>query len=107
VEAKRVDDDGLVRGSASAWADGAAGSRVPGSEVGMARGGGRRRPTVVAEKPPVLLTKVEAGEIFRVHPKTIERWRRLHGFPCVRVGGSLRYDLSDVLRWASARKEGV
>lgn len=51
-------------------------------------------------------TETVAG-IFKVHPKTIERWRKRHKLPCLIVGGSVRYDLSDVLRWASARKEGI
>jgi hypothetical protein len=45
--------------------------------------------------------------LFGVHFKTVEVWRRKHGLPCVRIRGVIRYDLSDVLRWASARKEGV
>ena len=59
--------------------------------------------TVVAS----FATTGDVAGIFRVHPKTIERWRKRHKLPCVIVGGSVRYDLSDVLRWASARKEGV
>lgn len=49
----------------------------------------------------------DVATIFQVHPKTVERWRKRHGLPCVVAGGTVRYDLSDVLRWASARKEGV
>ena len=49
----------------------------------------------------------EVADIFRVHAKTIERWRRRDKLPCERLGGVIRYRLSDVLRWASARKEGI
>lgn len=49
----------------------------------------------------------DVATIFQVHPKTVERWRKRHRLPCVVAGGTVRYDLSDVLRWASARKEGV
>lgn len=49
----------------------------------------------------------EVAAMFGVHPKTVETWRALHGLPCVVVGRSVRFDPSDVLRWASARKEGV
>ena len=56
---------------------------------------------------PSYATTEDVARIFQVHPKTVERWRKQHNLPCVRPGGSVRYDLSDVLRWASARKEGV
>lgn len=49
----------------------------------------------------------EVAELFRVHPKTVERWMKRHGLPCTRLGGVRRFEVSDVLRWASARKEGV
>ena len=49
----------------------------------------------------------DVAELFRVHPKTIERWCKRHGLPCTRLGGVRRFEVSDVLRWASARKEGV
>lgn len=53
------------------------------------------------------LAKVrEVADVLGVHPKTIERWRKKNGLPCLRLGGSIRYEISDVLRWASARKEG-
>jgi Helix-turn-helix domain len=51
-------------------------------------------------------TGEDVAGMFKVHPKTIERWRRESGLPCRRVGGTIRYEISDVLRWASARKEG-
>lgn len=56
---------------------------------------------------PRLLRTSDVAGMFRVHGKTVERWRRLDGLPCLRIRGTVRYDLSDVLRWASARKEGV
>lgn len=49
----------------------------------------------------------DVAGVFRVHWKTVERWRLRDGLPCLRHRGVIRYDLSDVLRWASARKEGV
>jgi excisionase family DNA binding protein len=45
--------------------------------------------------------------LFQVHRKTVERWRRKGGLPCVRPGGVIRYDLEAVLGWASARKDGA
>ena len=56
---------------------------------------------------PRLLRTSDVAGMFRVHGKTVERWRKLDGLPCLRIRGTVRYDLSDVLRWASARKEGV
>lgn len=55
----------------------------------------------------IMGTVREVAKMFRVHWKTVENWRRREGLPCVRIRGVIRYDLSDVLRWASARKEGV
>ncbi len=49
----------------------------------------------------------DVAALLRVHPKTVERMRKRDGLPCLRIGGSVRHDLSDVLRWASARREGV
>jgi hypothetical protein len=48
----------------------------------------------------------DVAHVFQVHWKTVEKWRRKDGLPCVRQWGVIRYDLSDVLRWASARKVG-
>lgn len=59
------------------------------------------------QRLPRLAHTKEIAAMFGVHAKTIERWRRLDGLPCLRIRGTVRYDLSDVLRWASARKEGV
>ncbi|MCC6652695.1 MAG: helix-turn-helix domain-containing protein, partial [Candidatus Eisenbacteria bacterium] len=55
----------------------------------------------------IMGTVREVAKMFRVHWKTVEIWRRREGLPCVRIRGVIRYDFSDVLRWASARKEGV
>lgn len=52
-----------------------------------------------------LATGEEIAQYLRVHLKTVERWRRTLGLPCLRIGGRIRYDLGDVTRWASARKE--
>ena len=69
------------------------------------------QPANKAERPGwgtgALGTAKDVAALLQVHAKTVERWRRLHGLPCLRLGGSLRYVLSDVLRWASARKEGA
>ncbi len=53
------------------------------------------------------VTIEEVAGVFKVHRKTIERWIKRYGFPCFRTGGVRRFVIGDVLRWASARKEGV
>jgi excisionase family DNA binding protein len=55
---------------------------------------------------PGLWTVRQVAVFLHVHEKTLLRWVRSRGFPCVRVGTRLRFDPSDVLRWISARKEG-
>ena len=52
-------------------------------------------------------TVYDVAALFRVHWKTAELWRRKVGLPYIQVGGVIRYALSDVLAWASARKRGV
>ena len=75
-----------------------AGPQAPAGElVGLGEG----------QQLPRLLRTADLARMFGVHAKTIERWRKLDGLPCLRIRGTVRYDLSDVLRWASARKEGV
>ena len=59
------------------------------------------------QRLPRLARTADIARMFSVHAKTVERWRKLDGLPCLRIRGTVRYDLSDVLRWASARKEGV
>lgn len=71
--------------------------RPPDELVGLGEG----------QRLPRMARTQDIAELFSVHPKTVERWRKLDGLPCLRIRGTVRYDLSDVLRWASARKEGV
>jgi excisionase family DNA binding protein len=76
-------------------------SRVRTSEV----------PQMVGVSDDVVLARLaktaDIARLLAVHPKTVERLRRSEKLPCIKFGGSVRYDISDVLRWASARKEGV
>jgi excisionase family DNA binding protein len=47
-----------------------------------------------------LLTTKEIAPLLGVsHPKTVEKWVREKGLPCVRLGRNLRFRLGDVLRW--------
>ena len=52
-------------------------------------------------------TLKEIADLFRVHRKTIERWIRDEGLPCLLVGGLKRFALGDVLRWAATRGRSV
>jgi excisionase family DNA binding protein len=78
----------------------------PGRVVPGARRVVEQRTEERAKPPARLCTGKEIAEVLRVHVKTVERWRVKLGLPCLRLGGTIRYELSDVCSWASARKEG-
>jgi excisionase family DNA binding protein len=69
--------------------------------------GGRDEQEQDEPKIPPFWRKRRVARHFGVHYKTIEGWVKKYALPCFKVGGTLRFDISDVLRWASARKEGV
>jgi len=52
-----------------------------------------------------LLTTREVAEVLAISERTVKRLVR-RGFPCVRVGRSLRFDPKAVFRWLEARQEG-
>lgn len=61
---------------------------------------------VMSKSEGVLMTSKEIAPYIGVtHPKTVERWVREKGLPCVRLGRNLRFRLGDVLRWLAQRKE--
>jgi hypothetical protein len=68
-------------------------------------------PQMVGVSDDVVLARLaktaDIAKLLAVHPKTVERLRRTEKLPWIRISGSVRYDISDVLRWVSARKEGV
>ena len=49
----------------------------------------------------------DVAALFAVHWKTVELWRRKLRMPFVRIGGVIRYGLSDVLAWATAHRKGA
>jgi len=52
----------------------------------------------------MLLTSKEVAPYLGVsHHKTVERWVKTKGLPCVRVGRNLRFRLGDVRRWMAQR----
>jgi len=63
------------------------------------------KPYSSAAVPPLMSIQETASHL-GIHPKTLARYVRTKGFPCVRVGSRIRFDISDVTAWVSARKEG-
>ena len=61
---------------------------------------------VRAEGAPRLLTLPEVAEFLSVSPRTVRRLLG-RGFPCVRIGRSVRFEAQAVVRWLSARREGA
>lgn len=55
---------------------------------------------------PRLLTLPEVAALLCVSPRTLRRLLG-RGFPCVRVGRSVRFEPQAVVRWLSARREGA
>ena len=53
-----------------------------------------------------LLTIDQVASVLGVSPKTVRRLLG-RGFPCVRVGRSVRFEPQAVGRWLSARREGA
>ena len=53
-----------------------------------------------------LLTIEQVAAYLNVSPKTVRRLAA-RGFPCVRVGRSVRFEAQAVVRWLSARREGA
>ena len=69
-----------------------------------AREGLAGHPAATALHP--LLTLDQVAIILSVSPKTIRRLLS-RGFPCVRVGRSVRFEPQAVVRWLTARREGA
>ena len=61
---------------------------------------------VLSKTDDVLMSSKEIAPYVGVtHSKTVERWVREKGLPCVKIGRNLRFRLGDVLRWLAQRKE--
>ena len=61
---------------------------------------------VLSKTDDVLMSTKEIAPYVGVsHSKTVERWVREKGLPCVKIGRNLRFRLGDVLRWLAQRKE--
>ena len=58
----------------------------------------------VGAEENLLTSKQIAPRLGVTHPKTIERWVRERGLPCVRNGRNLRFRTGDVLRWLAQQE---
>jgi len=48
------------------------------------------------------------SEILGVKPSTLYQWAEIGQIPCIKLNGSLRFDLDDIEAWvASCKKESV
>jgi predicted site-specific integrase-resolvase len=57
---------------------------------------------------PKLWRKHEVAEFFGRHERTIERWQREDGLPCVRPSkGTVRYSPEEVRAWAAGDRAPV
>ncbi len=48
-----------------------------------------------------ILTAKELSEILKVSDKTIYQWSELGQIPCIKMNGSLRFNLDDIKSWIS------
>lgn len=51
-----------------------------------------------------LLTAADVAELLRFSPATIVDWAEREELPAFKVGGRLRFRLSEVLDWLEARR---
>ena len=51
-----------------------------------------------------LLTVKELSEILNVKEKTLYQWAEFGQVPCLKINGSLRFDLNDIENWIRACK---
>ncbi|WP_150251200.1 BldC family transcriptional regulator [Nocardiopsis deserti] len=59
-----------------------------------------------ADLPVSLLTVAEVGDLFRVNPRTVNRWVAQGRIPVVRTpGGHLRFDPAEVRRLLRVGRE--
>jgi excisionase family DNA binding protein len=50
----------------------------------------------------------EIAELLTVKPSTLYQWAELGQIPCIKLNGSLRFDMEDVMNWIkSCKKEAA
>jgi excisionase family DNA binding protein len=57
------------------------------------------------EKKKLLLTAEEVAELLSIRPQTLALWRsqKRYGLPYYKIGGMIRYKLSDIEKWLESR----
>ena len=67
----------------------------------------RRRHAQPGDAMPVLLTAQQVADLLQVHVKTVYAWKDDPeiGLPCIYLGSAVRFDRSEVLAWARARRK--
>jgi excisionase family DNA binding protein len=55
---------------------------------------------------PQLLDTHQAAEFLGISPTTLITWRstQRYDLPYVKIGGKVRYDVADLLKWMESRK---
>ena len=51
-----------------------------------------------------LLTVKELSEILNVKASTLYQWAELKQMPCIKLNGSLRFDLEEIKEWVESCK---
>ncbi len=54
---------------------------------------------------PALLTPLQAAEFLAVSQSTVYRMAESRSMPCVKVGGSLRFHLPDLMAWVQTQSK--
>lgn len=54
-----------------------------------------------------LIDVKEVAQILNVKPSTLYQWAELGLIPCIKINGSLRFDLDDVIVWVNSCKKDV
>lgn len=56
---------------------------------------------------PALLTPPQAAQLLAVSQSTVYRMAESRTLPCVKVGGSLRFHLPDLVAWIKAQSKAL
>lgn len=51
-----------------------------------------------------IITIKELSEFLKVKPKTLYQWAESKQIPCLKLNGTLRFDLNDIQQWIASCK---
>lgn len=76
-------------------------SKPPGNSLSLADDGstGRKKSVSDPGRCERLLDSIEAAELLRIHPKTLQRMARNGQIPAIQVGKLWRFSASALLSW--------